>query len=98
MTDVTPHPTAKLRAMNDFKSALANLELQQSDYNTRNFKAACEQLIASSAVSEEDQQEPFASVISWEEKQAIEQVFRIAIDSNNMFDAARKVASTAPAA
>jgi hypothetical protein len=98
MTDVTPHPAAKLHAMNDFKSAIANLELLQSDYNKRNFKAACEQLIASGAVSEQDEQEPFANVISWEEKQAIEQVFRIVIDNDNLFNVARKVASTALAA
>ena len=95
MTDVTPHPTAKLRAMNDFKSALTNLALLASDFNKRNVKAACDQLIETGAVSEQDEPEPFANVISMEEKTAIEQVFRIVIDGDNMFDVARKVASTA---
>lgn len=98
MTDATPHPTAKLRAMSDFKSALTNLENLQSDYNRRNFKTACEQLIASGAVSDQDEDEPFENVISMEQKRAIEEAFRIAIDQDTLYGVARKVASTELAA
>jgi hypothetical protein len=91
MTDVIPHPTARLRAMNDFKSALANLDLLASDYNRRNLKAACEQLIASGAVSEVDA-EPWS--VPLEDKLPIQEAFNLRIgEMDTLFDVARKVAS-----
>jgi hypothetical protein len=98
MSDVKTHPTAKLRAMGDFKSALANLELLQSDYNRRNFKAACEQLIATGAVTVEDEPEPLSKVISTQERWAIEQAFRLDVNSFRMFDVAAEVIRAASAA